>query len=147
MLHAVIMAGGSGTRFWPASRRQRPKQLLSLIGDEPLIRTTVLRILPLVPAENVWVVTTEATAELTRSILPELPADNVLIEPVGRDTAAKHRDSAGPWRPAPSWFAATAACSPLVSVPPGPKPASAICRLGSITAPLTSGRSTGSLGL
>ena len=88
MLHAVIMAGGSGTRFWPASRQRRPKQLLSLIGDEPLIRTTFKRILPLVPAENVWVVTTEATAELTRETLPELPAENVLIEPMDRDTAA-----------------------------------------------------------
>ncbi len=88
MLHAVIMAGGSGTRFWPASRRSKPKQLLSLVGGEPLIRTTVERILPLVPAERIWVVTTEATAEGTREVLPELPHGNVLVEPVGRDTAA-----------------------------------------------------------
>ena len=88
MLHAVIMAGGSGTRFWPASRRSRPKQLLSLVGGEPLIRTTVDRILPLVPAERIWVVTTEATAEATREVLPELAPGNVLVEPVGRDTAA-----------------------------------------------------------
>jgi len=88
MLHAVIMAGGSGTRFWPASRRSRPKQLLSLVGGVPLIRTTVDRVLPLVPAERIWVVTTEATAEATRQVLPELAPGNVLVEPEGRDTAA-----------------------------------------------------------
>lgn len=88
MLHAVIMAGGSGTRFWPASRGNRPKQLLALASDEPLLRVTVDRILPLVPAERVWVVTTAATAEATRSLLSDLPADHVLAEPTGRDTAA-----------------------------------------------------------
>lgn len=88
MLHAVIMAGGSGTRFWPASRRSKPKQLLSLVGGAPLIRTTVERILPLVPAERIWVVTTEATAGATREVLPELAPGNVLVEPEGRDTAA-----------------------------------------------------------
>jgi len=88
MLHAVIMAGGSGTRFWPASRGDRPKQLLSLASDEPLLRVTVDRILPLVPAERVWVVTTAATAEATRSLLHDLPGDHVLAEPTGRDTAA-----------------------------------------------------------
>jgi len=88
MLHAVIMAGGSGTRFWPASRGDRPKQLLSLASDDPLLRVTVDRILPLVPAERVWVVTTAATADATRSLLDELPADHVLAEPTGRDTAA-----------------------------------------------------------
>jgi len=88
MLHAVIMAGGSGTRFWPASRGDRPKQLLSLASDEPLLRVTIDRILPLVPAERVWVVTTAATAEATRSLLHDLPDDHVLAEPTGRDTAA-----------------------------------------------------------
>jgi mannose-1-phosphate guanylyltransferase len=88
MLHAVILAGGSGTRFWPASRRQRPKQFLSLVADRPLIRTTFDRIRPLIPAERCWVVTTESTAELAREVLPELPADHVLTEPIGRDTAA-----------------------------------------------------------
>ena len=88
MLHAVIMAGGSGTRFWPASRANRPKQLLSLVSDESLIRITFDRILPLVPAERVWVVTTAATAEATRSLLDDLPTDHVLAEPTGRDTAA-----------------------------------------------------------
>ena len=88
MLHAVIMAGGSGTRFWPVSRRDRPKQFLSLVDGRSLLRITFERIQPLVPPERIWVVTAGSTAELTRRELPELPADHVLAEPVGRDTAA-----------------------------------------------------------
>ena len=88
MLHAVIMAGGSGTRFWPFSRRARPKQFLSLTGGEPLIRTTIDRITPLVPAERVWIVTAAATGDLAREILPDIPSSNILLEPIGRDTAA-----------------------------------------------------------
>lgn len=88
MLHAVIMAGGSGTRFWPASRRTRPKQFLTLVAESPLLRITYERLVGLVPPERTWVVTTSATADATRGILPELPADNILAEPVGRNTAA-----------------------------------------------------------
>lgn len=88
MLHAVIMAGGSGTRFWPASRESRPKQFLCLGGDTPLLRQTFERLTPLVPAQCIWVVTTRSSAEMTRELLPELPLGNVLAEPVGRDTAA-----------------------------------------------------------
>lgn len=88
MLHAVIMAGGSGTRFWPASRRDRPKQFLTLATNTPLLRMTFERLGGLVPPERVWVVTTAATAGASRDILPELPAGNVLAEPVGRNTAA-----------------------------------------------------------
>jgi mannose-1-phosphate guanylyltransferase len=88
MLHAVIMAGGSGTRFWPASRKDLPKQLLSLVTDVPLLRMTYERLEGLVPPERVWVVTTAATAEATRGLLPELPPANVLAEPVGCNTAA-----------------------------------------------------------
>jgi mannose-1-phosphate guanylyltransferase len=88
MLHAVIMAGGSGTRFWPASRRHRPKQFLSLVSDRPLLRMTYERLVGLVPDERVWIATTAATAEATRDLLPELPPGNVIAEPVGRNTAA-----------------------------------------------------------
>ena len=88
MLHAVIMAGGAGTRFWPASRRHLPKQLLALVSDHPLLRVTRDRLDGLVPADRVWVVTTEATVAATRALLPELPGDNVIAEPVGRNTAA-----------------------------------------------------------
>ena len=88
MLHAVIMAGGSGTRFWPASRKDRPKQFLQLAADRPLLRLTYDRLVPMVPPEQIWVVTASSTVALTQEILPELPSDNVLGEPVGRDTAA-----------------------------------------------------------
>jgi mannose-1-phosphate guanylyltransferase len=88
MLHIVIMAGGSGTRFWPASRGRRPKQFLQLATDHSLLRETYERITPLAPPERVWVVTAESTAELSRDVLPELPPGNVLGEPMGRDTAA-----------------------------------------------------------
>lgn len=88
MLHAVIMAGGSGTRFWPASRKNRPKQFLQLAADRPLLRLTYERLTPLVPPERIWVVTASSTVALTREILPELPSNNVIGEPEGRDTAA-----------------------------------------------------------
>jgi len=88
MLHAVIMAGGSGTRFWPASRRNRPKQFLALADDQALLRRTFERIEPLVSAERVWVVTSRTTAQASRELLPELPPGNVLAEPAARDTAA-----------------------------------------------------------
>ena len=89
MLHAIIMAGGSGTRFWPASRQKRPKQLLALATDSPLLRLTFERVLPLVPAERIWVVTTADTAPASHDLLPELPSGNILAEPVGRNTAAR----------------------------------------------------------
>jgi mannose-1-phosphate guanylyltransferase len=88
MLHAVIMAGGSGTRFWPASRRDRPKQLLDLVSGAPLLRLTYERLAGLVPPERVWVITNRTTAEACRRVLPELPGANILAEPVGRNTAA-----------------------------------------------------------
>src|SRR5687768_7127040 len=85
---AIVMAGGSGTRFWPLSRRDRPKQLLPLAGgDEPLLGTTVRRALRVCAAEDVFVVTSERLAARTRAALPMLPASNVLAEPVGRNTA------------------------------------------------------------
>jgi mannose-1-phosphate guanylyltransferase len=88
MLHVVIMAGGTGTRFWPVSRRGRPKQLLSLAGSDPILRTTYERTAPLVPPERTWVVTTANNAAVTRELLPELEPDHVLAEPEARDTAA-----------------------------------------------------------
>ena len=88
MLHVVIMAGGSGTRFWPASRKDRPKQFLQLAADRPLLRLTYERLTPMVPPERIWVVTASSTVDLTREILPDLPLGNVLGEPEGRDTAA-----------------------------------------------------------
>jgi mannose-1-phosphate guanylyltransferase len=88
MLHAVIMAGGSGTRFWPASRRNRPKQFLTLATESPLLRMTYDRLHGLMPDERIWIVTTSDTAAATRELLPELPPGNVIAEPVARNTAA-----------------------------------------------------------
>jgi mannose-1-phosphate guanylyltransferase len=86
--YAVIMAGGSGTRFWPLSRNARPKQLVQIVGDTTMIQATVARLQPLIPPERVLVITTAALAEETRSQLPMLKPDHVIAEPVGRDTAA-----------------------------------------------------------
>ena len=87
-LYAVIMAGGSGTRFWPASRRQRPKQLLALTGQRSLLQQTLDRLEPLAGPERVLVVTGQAHAQEVREQLERLPAANLLAEPVGRNTAA-----------------------------------------------------------
>jgi mannose-1-phosphate guanylyltransferase len=87
MLHAVVMAGGSGTRFWPKSRRNRPKQLLKLHGDATMLQQTVARIAPLVGPGRTWIITGADQAAATRAQLPELPAGNVVAEPCPRDTA------------------------------------------------------------
>jgi mannose-1-phosphate guanylyltransferase len=87
MLYAVIMAGGSGTRFWPKSRRDRPKQLLCLSGETTMLQQTVARIEPLVPRDRILIVTGADQAASTRAQLPDLPASSVIAEPAPRDTA------------------------------------------------------------
>lgn len=87
MLHAVIMAGGSGTRFWPESRRKLPKQFLKFSGEETLIQQAARRCVPTISAANTWVVTNAAHADETARQLPELPPDQILLEPCGRNTA------------------------------------------------------------
>lgn len=87
MLHAVVMAGGSGTRFWPKSRRNRPKQLLKLYGDATMLQQTVARVAPLVPADRVLIITGADQADAVREQLPDLPPENVVAEPCPRDTA------------------------------------------------------------
>lgn len=87
MLHAVIMAGGSGTRFWPASTRLNPKQLLRLVGDRSMIQSTVDRISSMVPVDRQWVVTNTDLVEPIASQLPGIPAANLIGEPCKRDTA------------------------------------------------------------
>lgn len=87
MLYAVILAGGRGTRFWPLSRRARPKQCISLDGGPTLIQRTVERVLPLVPVERILVVTGPDMLEAVREQLPGLPAGNLLVEPSPRNTA------------------------------------------------------------
>ena len=86
-LYAVIMAGGKGTRFWPASRESKPKQILAIAGPDPMIRATVDRILPKIPAARILVVTGAAHARDIRLALPDVPGENIVAEPVGRNTA------------------------------------------------------------
>ncbi len=85
----IILAGGKGERFWPVSRLARPKQFLCLDGsDRSLLQATADRLLPLANGwENMWVITAAHLADRVREQLPELPAANLLVEPVGRDTA------------------------------------------------------------
>ena len=87
-LYCVIMAGGAGTRFWPASTEEKPKQLLTLVGDRSLLQMSVDRARALVPGERILVVTNAALVSACRAQLPELPEGNVVGEPSRRDTAA-----------------------------------------------------------
>lgn len=86
-VYAVIMAGGAGTRFWPASRALRPKQLLPLTGGAPLLAETVRRLAPLVTEDRVVIVTGEHLAEGTAKAVPNVPRDQILKEPAPRNTA------------------------------------------------------------
>ena len=84
----IIMAGGRGERFWPVSREKTPKQLISILGKESFLQQTVARVLPLVPLKNIIIITNETQAPEVRKQLPKLPKENVIAEPVGRDTCA-----------------------------------------------------------
>ena len=84
----IIMAGGRGERFWPISREQMPKQLLALLGKRSFLQEAVDRVLPLVPAKNILVITNEAQLPEVRKQLPKIPKANLIAEPVGRDTCA-----------------------------------------------------------
>ena len=86
-MFAIVMAGGSGTRLWPLSRRETPKQLLSLIGDTSLLQQTVARIGSLLKPHDIYVITSQAHLRATREQLPQLPEGNVLGEPLARSTA------------------------------------------------------------
>jgi mannose-1-phosphate guanylyltransferase len=84
---AVIMAGGRGERFWPASTNSRPKQFIDLTGDGTLIQQTVARISRIVPLRQIYVITGAQYLDMARAQLPRIPTQNFLVEPVGRDTA------------------------------------------------------------
>ena len=86
--HAVILAGGRGTRFWPRSRARTPKQLLNIAGKRTMLEQTVERLLPLIPAGRIWTVTNAEQAARVRRQLPAKSRRRVLSEPVGRNTAA-----------------------------------------------------------
>ena len=86
-IHAVVMAGGRGTRFWPASRHALPKQFLRVGGQESLLARTVRRLAPVASSADTWIVTNEAHVALAREHCPGIPAARVVGEPVGRNTA------------------------------------------------------------
>ncbi|MBA3848715.1 MAG: mannose-1-phosphate guanyltransferase [Opitutus sp.] len=86
--YVVIMAGGRGERFWPASRPTTPKHLLPIVGETPMLTQTVERVMGVVPRENIFVITTQAQLPGVRAACPMLPEANLVAEPMGRDTAA-----------------------------------------------------------
>lgn len=86
-LHAVAIAGGSGTRFWPLSRHHHPKQLLNLSGQDTLLHATLARMQPTVKPDKWWMVVGSAHAQGCREVVPEVPASQCLVEPVGKNTA------------------------------------------------------------
>lgn len=88
MLTALIMAGGSGERFWPLSTPTRPKQLLSLFSDKSMIRETVDRILPIINVDKIFIATNVLQASEIKKELPDIPEKNIIIEPLFKDTAA-----------------------------------------------------------
>jgi mannose-1-phosphate guanylyltransferase len=87
-IYAVVMAGGRGERFWPLSTNQLPKPFIPLLGSTSLIQDTVTRIQPIVPLERVFISIGAAQLEIARQQLPQIPAENFIVEPVGRDTSA-----------------------------------------------------------
>ena len=86
--HAVILAGGRGTRFWPRSRTRTPKQLLNIIGADSMLQQTVARLESFIPAERIWTVTNAEQSASVRKHLPASAHKHILAEPVGRSTAA-----------------------------------------------------------
>ena len=87
MLCALIMAGGKGTRFWPASTEEKPKQFLALSSLNTMIQETVNRILPLIPIEHIFICTSSKYKNICMEQLPQLPEENIIEEPEGRNTA------------------------------------------------------------
>ena len=86
--YVIIMAGGRGERFWPVSRERTPKQLITLLGGRSFLQQAVDRVLPLVPLKNILVITNAVQVPEVRKQFPKLPRENVIAEPVGRDTTA-----------------------------------------------------------
>src|SRR6266478_5817181 len=85
--HAVILAGGRGTRFWPRSRTRTPKQLLNIVGKDTMLQETIARLRPLVRADHIWTVTNAEQAAAVRKQVPVATRKRVLTEPLGRNTA------------------------------------------------------------
>src|SRR5579863_497890 len=87
-VHAVILAGGRGTRFWPRSRTRTPKQLLNIVGKDTMLQQTVARLRPLVSPNRIWTVTNAEQAAALKKQLPTAARKRVLTEPLGRNTTA-----------------------------------------------------------
>jgi mannose-1-phosphate guanylyltransferase len=86
-IRAVIMAGGSGTRFWPLSRKRRPKQFLPIVGSRSMLEETAERIRPLIPRARIYTVANAAQTKVISRLLPRIPKDNLIVEPRARNTA------------------------------------------------------------
>jgi mannose-1-phosphate guanylyltransferase len=86
-IRAVIMAGGIGTRFWPLSRKKIPKQFLPIVSEKTMIEETVLRLLPLLSPDKIYTVANLEQTQTIRKLLPKLPAENLFVEPRGKNTA------------------------------------------------------------
>lgn len=108
--YALILAGGSGQRFWPVSRDALPKQLLKLFGDKTLLELTVERLEGLVPKKNILVLTNEIQEASVRKVLPDLPKENIIAEPEKRDTAPAIALGVG-------WIAARAPTATMMVLP------------------------------
>lgn len=109
-LYVLILAGGSGERFWPLSRRTRPKQLLSLFSEETLLAATLRRLDGLVAPENILILTNADQEQGVRAIAKHLPSENIVAEPAKRDTAAAIALGVG-------WIAARAINATMVVLP------------------------------
>src|SRR3954469_25645429 len=109
-LYALILAGGSGERFWPLSRRARPKQLLRLVAEQTLLEQAVARLEGLIAPERVLVLTNVEQEAAVRELLPKLPRENIVAEPAKRDTAAAVALGAG-------WVAARDHSATMVVLP------------------------------
>jgi mannose-1-phosphate guanylyltransferase len=86
-IRAVIMAGGVGTRFWPLSRKQKPKQFLPIISDKTMIEETAFRLLPLISPSQIYTIANRSQSKTINELLPQIPEENLLIEPKGKNTA------------------------------------------------------------
>src|SRR5215203_4242795 len=109
-IYALILAGGSGERFWPLSRRTRPKELLRLVSDRTLLEETIARLDGLIPPERILILTNVEQETAVRALLPAFPAANIVAEPAKRDTAAAVALGAG-------WIAARDHMATMVVLP------------------------------
>lgn len=138
MQHILILAGGSGTRLWPLSHQGEPKQLLELIDGVSLLRMAYERVAGLVPDANILVCTGSSYADTVAKLLPEVPAENILGEPVGRDSSAPwhgRRELSPTATPMASWLSSQLTTLFVLSMIFGP-PSSTVLISPILTPPL-----------